>query len=102
MHLRTRTVHLHGAFVPWISDGTRTSGTTLRAKTRYPRGVSVYNVPDMEDAGQPPQGVLTFYYNNQQSARLQFYHDHAWGITCSTSTPARPRATSSATRSRTT
>ena len=23
----------------------------------------------------------TFYYTNQQSARLMFYHDHAWGIT---------------------
>ena len=22
-----------------------------------------------------------FYYTNQQSARLMFYHDHAWGIT---------------------
>ena len=24
---------------------------------------------------------MTFYYTNQQSARLMFYHDHAWGIT---------------------
>ncbi|MGI6209727.1 MAG: multicopper oxidase domain-containing protein [Anaerolineae bacterium] len=77
------TVHLHGAFVPWISDGTPHQWTTPAGENpAYPRGVSVYNVPDMEDAGpEPPQGVLTFYYNNQQSARLQFYHDHAWGIT---------------------
>ena len=26
-------------------------------------------------------GCQTFYYTNQQSARLMFYHDHAWGIT---------------------
>ncbi len=26
-------------------------------------------------------GCTTFYYTNQQSARLMFYHDHAWGIT---------------------
>ena len=26
-------------------------------------------------------GALTFYYNNDQSARLMFYHDHAYGIT---------------------
>ena len=26
-------------------------------------------------------GVMTFYYTNQQSARLMFYHDHAWGTT---------------------
>ena len=26
-------------------------------------------------------GCQTFFYTNQQSARLMFYHDHAWGIT---------------------
>ena len=36
------------------------------------------NVPDMPDPGP---GSQTFYYTNQQSARLLFYHDHAWGIT---------------------
>ena len=36
------------------------------------------NVPDMPDPGD---GSLTFYYTNQQSARLMFYHDHAYGIT---------------------
>ncbi|NPV09170.1 MAG: multicopper oxidase domain-containing protein [Anaerolineae bacterium] len=77
------TVHLHGAFVPWISDGTPHQWTTpVGDAADYPKGVSVYNVPDMPDGGpNPPQGVLTFYYNNAQSARLQFYHDHAWGIT---------------------
>jgi FtsP/CotA-like multicopper oxidase with cupredoxin domain len=29
----------------------------------------------------PGQGAQTYYYTNQQSARLLFYHDHAWGIT---------------------
>src|SRR3989304_7872051 len=29
----------------------------------------------------PGAGSLTFYYTNQQSARLMFYHDHAYGIT---------------------
>ena len=29
----------------------------------------------------PTDGCMTFYYTNQQSARLMFYHDHAWGIT---------------------
>ena len=28
-----------------------------------------------------PTAAQTFYYTNQQSARLMFYHDHAWGIT---------------------
>ena len=25
--------------------------------------------------------MATFFYTNQQSARLMFYHDHAYGIT---------------------
>jgi len=29
----------------------------------------------------PGQGSMTFYYTNDQSARLMFYHDHAYGIT---------------------
>ena len=77
------TLHLHGGATPWISDGTPHQWTTPAGEnTDYPRGVSVYNVPDMPNGGpNPPQGVLTFYYTNQQSARLMFYHDHAHGIT---------------------
>ncbi len=33
------------------------------------------------DNGVEPVGTLTFYYTNQQSARLMFYHEHAFGIT---------------------
>ncbi len=33
------------------------------------------------DCSAPDDGCSTFYYTNQQSARLMFYHDHAWGIT---------------------
>ena len=29
----------------------------------------------------PGPGKQTFFWTNQQSARLLFYHDHAWGIT---------------------
>ena len=29
----------------------------------------------------PGAGALTFYYTNQQSGRLLFYHDHAYGTT---------------------
>ncbi|MCL7453709.1 MAG: multicopper oxidase domain-containing protein [Anaerolineae bacterium] len=66
------------------------------------KGVSVEYVPDMwfdatgapitACAGQltcaelgatnnPGKGSQTYYWTNQQSARLMFYHDHAWGIT---------------------
>ncbi|MHB8051890.1 MAG: IPT/TIG domain-containing protein, partial [Methanoregula sp.] len=75
------TLHLHGGNTPWISDGTPDQWTTPAGEnTAYPEGVSVKNVPDM-DNGIEPQGTLTFFYTNQQSARLLFYHDHALGIT---------------------
>ncbi len=73
------TLHLHGGITPWISDGTPHQWTTPDGEsTDYPKGVSVSNVPDMPDPGP---GAETFFYTNQQSARLMFYHDHAWGIT---------------------
>ncbi len=76
------TLHLHGGITPWISDGTPHQWITpANENTPYPQGVSVVPVPDMEDSGNPNDGVMTFYYTNQQSARLMFYHDHAWGIT---------------------
>jgi FtsP/CotA-like multicopper oxidase with cupredoxin domain len=73
------TLHLHGGVTPWISDGTPHQWTTPVGETGdYPKGVSVSNVPDMPDPGP---GAETFFYTNQQSARLMFYHDHSWGIT---------------------
>ena len=73
------TLHLHGGITPWISDGTPHQWITPAGEnTAYPQGVSVTNVPDMPDPGP---GAQTFFYTNQQSARLMFYHDHSWGIT---------------------
>ena len=96
------TLHLHGGATPWISDGTPDQWTTPAGEvTQYPKGVSVEYVPDMwfvngavqpgtggqttppvnGSTNNPGPGSLTFYYTNQQSARLMFYHDHAYGIT---------------------
>lgn len=90
------TLHLHGGLVPWISDGTPHQWTTpAQETTQYPKGVSVQYVPDMwfdatgnpvpagtaGASNNPGDGSMTFYYNNQQSARLMFYHDHSYGIT---------------------
>ncbi|HET9656127.1 MAG TPA: hypothetical protein VFP72_12280 [Kineosporiaceae bacterium] len=90
------TLHLHGGNTPWISDGTPHQWTTPAGEnTTYPKGVSVSYVPDMwydkngdpvpaGTAGatnDPGAGAMTFYYTNQQSARLMFYHDHSYGIT---------------------
>jgi FtsP/CotA-like multicopper oxidase with cupredoxin domain len=76
------TLHLHGGNVPWISDGTPHQWITPAGEdTAWPQGVSVQNVPDMNLCTASDDGCQTFYYTNQQSARLMFYHDHAWGIT---------------------
>ncbi len=87
------TIHLHGNNTVWISDGnTHQWITPADENTPYPKGVSARNVPDMLDnvgsvdcdvtpAGRNSPGCQTFFYTNAQSARLQFYHDHAMGIT---------------------
>ena len=72
-------IHLHGGVTPWISDGV-THGwiTPAGENTSYPRGVTLYNVPDMPNPGP---GATTLYYTNQQSSRLMFYHEHIYGAT---------------------
>jgi FtsP/CotA-like multicopper oxidase with cupredoxin domain/uncharacterized protein YcfL len=76
------TLHLHGGTTPWISDGTPHQWITPALEdTQWPQGVSVEDVPDMDIGKAVDDGIQTFYYTNQQSARLMFYHDHAWGIT---------------------
>jgi FtsP/CotA-like multicopper oxidase with cupredoxin domain len=83
-------VHLHGNNTVWISDGNVHQWITpANEGTPYPAGVSARNVPDMPGCASDPNapllpgssGCMTFYYTNAQSARLQFYHDHAMGIT---------------------
>ena len=81
------TIHLHGNNTVWISDGNVHQWITPAGEnTPYPKGVSVRNVPDMRmprrvECDAANSGCMTFFYTNAQSARLQFYHDHAMGIT---------------------
>jgi FtsP/CotA-like multicopper oxidase with cupredoxin domain len=91
------TIHLHGNNTVWISDGNVHQWITPASETTpYPAGVSARNVPDMgtacdanplapglpgDSAAKKSSGCMTFFYTNAQSARLQFYHDHAQGIT---------------------
>jgi spore coat protein A len=65
--------HLHGGFTPWFSDGTPFQWFTPSGK----HGSSFMNVPGLSSS----PGTGTYYYPNQQSARLVWYHDHAIGIT---------------------
>jgi spore coat protein A len=71
-------VHLHGGYVPWTSDGgpySWFSPTGIVGATDGSAGPSFLNGV----AGQP--GVADYYYPNNQSERLVWYHDHAMGIT---------------------
>jgi spore coat protein A len=74
------TTHLHGGLVPWISDGGPFSWFTPDGQY----GPSIQSAagnfykllnPDLK-AGQ-----AEYYYPNNQSARLVWYHDHAHDIT---------------------
>jgi FtsP/CotA-like multicopper oxidase with cupredoxin domain len=81
-------IHLHGGNTPWISDGTPHQWITPAGDTTpFKKGASFQNVPDMVGGGKTiptptdGDGMGTYYYTNQQSGRLMFYHDHAYGIT---------------------
>jgi len=76
-------VHLHGGFVPWISDGGPfdwwTPGNAGGTGLSFPNGPGsvMDNIP-----GKPlAPGQADLYYPNDQSTRLMWYHDHAHGIT---------------------
>jgi FtsP/CotA-like multicopper oxidase with cupredoxin domain len=73
------TIHLHGGLPGWVSDGTAHQWITPASEaTPYLKGASQQNVPDM---AVPANGSATFHWPNQQSGRLMFYHDHAYGLT---------------------
>ncbi|MEI9476036.1 MAG: hypothetical protein WCO26_05635, partial [Deltaproteobacteria bacterium] len=95
---RRATLHLHGGNTPWISDGTPhqwiTPAVDLTALNApgFRKGFSFEDVPDMvpplcvgaQCVNPTPSltdGKATFYWTNQQTGRLMFYHDHAYGTT---------------------
>ena len=68
-------VHLHGGFVPWISDG----GPHSWFAPDGTAGVSFLNNLVLNPAAAA--GQAEYFYPMDQSARFMWYHDHAWGIT---------------------
>jgi spore coat protein A len=66
-------LHLHGGFTPWFSDGTPFQWYTPTGL----RGPSFLNVPGFITQ----TGAGSYYFPNDQSARLAWYHDHAIGLT---------------------
>ena len=64
------SVHLHGGHVPWTSDGGPMAWFSPDGKS----GMSFMNPG-------PLPGQADYYYPNDQTARLMWYHDHAMDIT---------------------
>ena len=71
---RTST-HLHGGAVPWISDG----GPFAFWDRKGHQGPSFLNNEVLNPRAAANEAE--YYYPNDQSARLMWYHDHAMGIT---------------------
>jgi FtsP/CotA-like multicopper oxidase with cupredoxin domain len=73
-------IHLHGGLPPWISDGTAHQWIAPAGEvTSYKKGVGAIDAPDMPPLDQ--DGVMTYYWPNEMSGRLMFYHDHTYGLT---------------------
>jgi spore coat protein A, manganese oxidase len=68
-------VHLHGGFIPWVSDG----GPFDWWAPDGTHGASFLNNAVLNPGASLNQAE--YYYPNNQSARLVWYHDHAHGIT---------------------
>jgi spore coat protein A len=68
------TVHLHGGVVPWTSDGSPLSWFSNRNNPGgFTHGSSFLN--------RSTPGSAIYDYPTQTSARLVWYHDHAYGTT---------------------
>ncbi len=74
------TTHLHGGLVPWISDGGPFSWFT--PDNQYGPSVqsAAGNIYKLLNPRLQP-GQAEYYYPNNQSARLVWYHDHAHDLT---------------------
>jgi spore coat protein A len=74
-------IHLHGGFIPWVSDG----GPFDWYLPDGTGGASFQNGPgslfDNIVGHTMLPGEADYYYPNQQSMRLMWYHDHAHTIT---------------------
>jgi FtsP/CotA-like multicopper oxidase with cupredoxin domain len=70
---------VNGVVVPQC--GATINGTTYTTNCSDPTGTNNATTLPSGAVNDPGPGSLTFYYTNQQSARLLFYHDHAYGTT---------------------
>ncbi len=68
-------VHLHGGYVPWISDG----GPHAWWRPNGDHGPSFVNNTVLHPGAASREAE--YYYPNNQGARLEWYHDHVFGLT---------------------
>ncbi|MFZ4649532.1 MAG: multicopper oxidase family protein [Rubrivivax sp.] len=73
------TIHLHGGFVPWISDGGPYTWFEPGGGYGVSAGAGGAAYKAINPSLLPGQGA--YYYPNMQGARMAWYHDHALGIT---------------------
>jgi FtsP/CotA-like multicopper oxidase with cupredoxin domain len=79
-HQNAVTTHLHGGFVPWTSDGGPFTWFTPDGEYGPSVQSAAGNIYRLLNPGLQP-GQAEYYYPNDQSARLVWYHDHAHDIT---------------------
>ncbi len=68
-------IHLHGGYVPWISDG----GPYAWWRPNGDQGPSFMNNSVLYPGAAANEAE--YYYPNNQGARLMWYHDHVFGLT---------------------
>ena len=79
-HQNAVTTHLHGGLTPWISDGGPFTWFTPDGQYGQSVHSAAGNIYKLLNPGlQPGQGE--YYYTNEQSARMAWYHDHALDLT---------------------
>jgi spore coat protein A len=79
-HQNATTTHLHGGLVPWISDGGPFTWFTPDGQYGPSIQSAAGNFYKLLNPGLLP-GQAEYYYPNNQSARLVWYHDHAHDLT---------------------
>ena len=79
-HQNATTTHVHGGLTPWISDGGPFTWFTPNGQYGPSVHSAAGNIYKLLNPGLQP-GQAEYYYPNQQSARMAWYHDHAQDLT---------------------
>ncbi len=67
------SVGIHGSLAPWTPEGGPRAWFSNPANGGFEHGSNFLN-------GGPAQGSAMYSWHNQQSARLAWYYDHAYGL----------------------